>query len=85
MVVFGPQIPMYQHPPGRQAEYAPDGTPITPPRDRTTEVLLSSFCSVCLIRERKRTRAAPDPIERVESGVARVVRSLLECRCLAGS
>lgn len=59
MVVFGPQIPMYQHPPGRQAEYAPDGTPITPPRDRTTEVLLSSFCSVCLIRERKRTRCGP--------------------------
>ncbi|XP_065166637.1 potassium/sodium hyperpolarization-activated cyclic nucleotide-gated channel 4 isoform X3 [Atheta coriaria] len=32
-------IPMYQHPQGRQAEYAPDGTPITPPRDRTTEIL----------------------------------------------
>ncbi|XP_064211774.1 potassium/sodium hyperpolarization-activated cyclic nucleotide-gated channel 3 isoform X4 [Tribolium castaneum] len=32
-------IPMYQHPPGRQAEYAPDGTPIPPPRDRTTEIL----------------------------------------------
>ncbi|XP_031329267.1 potassium/sodium hyperpolarization-activated cyclic nucleotide-gated channel 2 isoform X5 [Photinus pyralis] len=30
---------MYQHPSGRQAEYAPDGTPITPPRDRTTEIL----------------------------------------------
>nr|XP_015837533.1 PREDICTED: uncharacterized protein LOC659555 isoform X15 [Tribolium castaneum] len=42
-------IPMYQHPPGRQAEYAPDGTPIPPPRDRTTEVLQNSFClSVCL-------------------------------------
>lgn len=39
MEVFGLQIPMYQHPPGRQAEYAPDGTPIPPPRDRTTEVL----------------------------------------------
>lgn len=42
-VVFGPQIPMYQHPQGRQAEYAPDGTPITPPRDRTTEVLYQNI------------------------------------------
>lgn len=47
--VWAAQIPMYQHPPGRQAEYAPDGTPIPPPRDRTTEVLQYSFClSVCL-------------------------------------
>lgn len=51
--MFGPQIPMYQHPPGQQAEYAPDGTPITPPRDRTTEVLHYLYClsvGVCVLR-----------------------------------
>nr|XP_022910908.1 potassium/sodium hyperpolarization-activated cyclic nucleotide-gated channel 2 isoform X1 [Onthophagus taurus] len=32
-------IPMYQHPSGRPTEFAADGTPIAPARDRTTEIL----------------------------------------------